>query len=188
MRLTKSGTNEFHGDLFEYLENTHLNAGNYFTHVTPALHYNQFGGTIGGPIRRNKTFFFFGYQDTRSTSAGVFTNVSVPTDAFKNGNFSSLLGKKIGTDKNGNPVLQGAIYDPLSAQTVNGTVVRTAFPNNIIPASRLSPAALKLQALYPEAQGSSNFANFTNSGRRTGRSSQVANTRGLTIISPIRIA
>ena len=61
---TKSGTNEFHGTLFEFFRNDKLNAGNYYTHTVPIIRRNQFGGTIGGPIIKNRTFFFFDMQFT----------------------------------------------------------------------------------------------------------------------------
>jgi len=158
---TKSGTNEYHGNLFEYFANNDLNAGNYFTHVQPIQHFNQFGGTIGGPIRKNKAFVFFGFQDTQSHGTSVFTGITLPTDAMRAGNFSAVLGKQAGFDALGSPVLTNEVFDPFSAQTVNGTVVRTPFPNNTIPTSLLSPAALKLQALYPEPLTSAIGANYS---------------------------
>ena len=64
-----------------------LNAGNFFTHQRPIVRYNQFGATIGGPIIKNKTFFFFGYQGTRDFGTSVYTNFTVPLPEFKNGDF-----------------------------------------------------------------------------------------------------
>ena len=126
---------------------------------------NQFGGTVGGPIIRNRTFFFFDMQFTKQRSAQAFNNLSVPTRAFKAGNFSSLLGAQVGTDALGRPVLRNQIFDPLSARTVTNAagqqvVVRDAFPNNIIPQNRLSPAALKIQQLWPDPQTNADFANY----------------------------
>lgn len=71
---TKSGSNSFHGGLFEFIRNNDLNAGNYFTHAVDPLKRNQFGGYIGGPVLKNKLFFFANYQGTRATSQAS-TNV-----------------------------------------------------------------------------------------------------------------
>src|SRR5947207_5428595 len=87
---TKSGTNDFHGTLFEFWRNDALNAGNFFAHNVPNLRQNQYGGPIGGPIRKNKTFFFFDIQRTSMKGAAAFTNITVPTAAFKQGDFSRL--------------------------------------------------------------------------------------------------
>src|ERR1051326_6228729 len=77
---TKSGTNEYHGTLFEFWRNDALNAGNFFAHPVANLRQNQYGGTAGGPIRKNKTFFFFDIQRTSMKGAAAFTNITVPTD------------------------------------------------------------------------------------------------------------
>ena len=165
----KSGTNQVHGSLFEFFQNTDLNAGNFFTHQVPALHYNQFGGTVGGPIRKNKTFAFFAYQNTRQTGMTAYTNASVPQPAFIQGNFSQILGGQVGTDALGRPVYGDEVFDPLSSRnTVNSAgqtvVVRDPFPGNIIPTSRLSPAALKAAALYPAPQSSALAGNWNSTG------------------------
>src|SRR6266851_4107906 len=98
---TKSGGNAFHGTLFEFFRNDKLNAGNYFTHTRPIIRRNQYGGTIGGPIVKNKTFFFFDMQFTKQRGTSAFTNLSVPTADFKKGDFSSILGAQVGTDARG---------------------------------------------------------------------------------------
>lgn len=162
---TKSGTNDFHGTLFEFFRNDKLNAGNYYTHTTPVIKRNQYGGTIGGPIFRNRTFFFFDMQFTKQRSAQAFNNLSVPTAAFRAGDFSSILGPQAGTDALGRPVFRNQIFDPLTSRTVTNAagqhvVVRDPFPNNRIPANRLSPAALKVQELFPLPQLNADFANY----------------------------
>jgi hypothetical protein len=152
---TKSGTNEFHGVLFEFFRNDKLNAGNWFTHARPApLRFDQYGGNMGGPLRKNKTFFFVATQEQLTHGATVYTNYTVPIPAFRAGDFSSLLGAQVGTDALGNSVLKNEIFDPLSSRTVTNAagqqvVVRDPFYGNRIPASRLSPAAIKIAALYP---------------------------------------
>ncbi len=85
--VTKSGTNEFHGDAFEFLRNTNLDARNYFSPTRGAFDQNQFGGTLGGPIRRNKVFFFADYQGTRLTQGVDTGDIAVPTVAERSGIF-----------------------------------------------------------------------------------------------------
>jgi len=167
---TKSGTNEYHGDLFYFFQNTDLNAGNYFTHVPVQVHYNEFGGVIGGPIKKNKTFAFFGYRQFRNYGTAQWTNLSLPDANMRNGNFSEVLGTTAtGTDALGRSVFANEIFDPLSSRTVTNSAgqsvtVRDPFVNNTIPASRLSAAALKLQALYPAPQTSSIYNNYNSNG------------------------
>jgi hypothetical protein len=89
--VTKSGTNAFHGDLFEFLRNTNLDARNYFSPTRGAFDQNQFGGTVGGPIRKNKIFFFADYQGTRSTQGVDTGQIPVPSAQDRTtGNFSDL--------------------------------------------------------------------------------------------------
>lgn len=88
--VTKSGTNHFHGDLFEFVRNGDFNARNFFAPTHDSLRRNQFGGTIGGPIKRNKLFFFFGYQGTRERTAPPQSIAFVPTQAMLNGDFSTF--------------------------------------------------------------------------------------------------
>ncbi len=146
---TKSGTNEFHGSLFNFLQNDKLNAGNFYTHTRPIVRRNQYGGTIGGPIVKNKTFFFSDLQVTTQRGTSAFNNLTVPSAAFRQGNFSSLPNNTM-------------IFDPLT-DTVTGAN-RTPFTGNIVPASRISPAARNVQALYPLPLTGDNFANYTNFG------------------------
>jgi hypothetical protein len=122
---TKSGTNQFHGTLFEFLRNGAVNARNYFAAVPDNLKRNQFGGTFGGPIVRDKVFFFGSYQGTRlrSTSGGL-SQFSL-TNAMKTGDFSQVSGK---------------LSDP---DTGN------AFPGRQIPLDRMDPVSLKLLDYMP---------------------------------------
>ena len=157
----KSGTNQIHGALFEFLQNTDLDANrweNNFAGVErPPVKQNQFGGAAGGPIIKNKLFIFGDYQGTRiKTSGGVIQNLgygqfeTIPTQAMVQGDFSGLLGKAIGTDPvTGQSILQNEIFNPTSTSCVNGGCTRTPFPGNKIPASLLDPAAMKIAALYP---------------------------------------
>lgn len=156
----KSGTNEFHGAIFENLQNEKLNANRWENNKAGRprgpFKQNQFGGAIGGPIIKNKLFFFGDYQGTRiASSGGSIQNLGyggfydIPTQAMVNGDFSSLLGPQIGTDPLGRPILKGQIYDPATTRMVNGQRVRDPFPGNIIPRDRMDPAAVKLASLYP---------------------------------------
>lgn len=87
--VTKSGTNQWHGDVFEFVRNRAFNARNYFASTVDPLKRNQFGGTIGGPIHHDTTFFFFGYQGTRIRSANNATNAILPTAAELKGDFTA---------------------------------------------------------------------------------------------------
>ncbi|MDQ6677337.1 MAG: carboxypeptidase regulatory-like domain-containing protein [Acidobacteriota bacterium] len=160
IETTKSGTNKLHGSLYEYLRNNVFDAPGYFATVqngkkiTPELRYNIFGGTVGGPIRRNKTFFFFSTEAQR-LRVGTVTTLTVPSLLQRQGDFSQTFNAA------------GAlipVYDPQTTDTVAGKTVRTAFPGNVIPANRLDPVALKILAYYPlpnrtpdNISGSSNF-------------------------------
>ena len=159
----KSGTNQMHGELFEFLQNRDLDA-NTWTNDRGGLprgqfEQNQFGATLGGPIIKNKLFIFGDYQGTVIHSSGGLAGLgfsgitTIPTLAMKQGNFSSLLGVG-GTSKdaNGNPVsfVRGMIYDPLSTVGTGAVPIsRTPFPGNIIPSSRFDPAFYKILQLFP---------------------------------------
>src|SRR5262245_42703539 len=142
----KSGGNDFHGVLFEFLRNDALNARNLFARPQdpkPILRQNQFGFALGGPLRRDRTFFFLDWQGTRIRNAAVNTS-AVPTEALRNGDFRGL----------------STIYDPATTRIVNNQVVRDPFPNNIIPRDRLDPAALKILQFYPLPNGAGLANNY----------------------------
>ena len=109
--VTKSGTNSFHGDAFEFLRNGDLNGTNWSTHTNDGLKRNQFGGTVGGPVKKDKLFFFFGYQGT-ITRQTAYSNDFVPTPAMIQGDFSAcpadVAGNKNFTNNHLNP---GVKYD-----------------------------------------------------------------------------
>ncbi len=127
----KSGTNQFHGGVFEYFRNTDFDARGFFALTTPIEHQNEFGGSIGGPIKKNKLFFFGNYDGYRFVSATPPGFQTIPTTAERTGDFSAF------------PQL---IYDPQSA---TGAAVRTAFPNNTIPTARISKVAQSFQSYLP---------------------------------------
>ena len=109
--ITKSGTNDLHGSAFEFLRNTDLDARNYFSPTRGAFDQNQFGGTLGGPIRKSKMFFFGDYQGTRSTQGFDTGQIPVPSMVDRTGNLSDLASSFATTDAHGNTV----------PTTVNGT-------------------------------------------------------------------
>lgn len=135
--VTKSGGNNFHGAAYEFLRNDKLDANNFFSNRAgqkkPPFKQNQFGGAIGGPIIKNKTFFFGDYDGFRQRLGRVFVN-TVPTVKMRQGDFSEITA---------------GIFDP--ATTVqNGTAfTRTQFLNNQIPQSRWDPVTAKLMNAYP---------------------------------------
>jgi hypothetical protein len=165
--VTKSGTNSFHGSGFEFLRNTALDAKNYYslpTDKTPVFRQNQFGGTFGGPIRKDKTFFFVDYQGTRRTQAPT-VNTQMPSVANFGGNFqdsassltgvvngpafASLLSNRLGY----------AVTDQEAYYTPGCTSANCVFPGAVIPQNAWSPVAtnvLKL-GLIPQPNAPNNF-------------------------------
>lgn len=127
--VTKAGTNQFHGAMFEFLRNTKLNAREKFADSLAQNNRNTFGATIGGPVRKDRTFFFAGY-DAMRLRQGFTQNTTVPTEAFRNGDFSALLNIDA---SNPRPI---ALYDWTTG---------APFVNNVIPRSRLNPLALNFQ-------------------------------------------
>src|ERR1700727_1260999 len=112
--VTKSGSNGFHGDAWEFYANSALDAKYFFNDgPQPAFDRNQFGGTIGGPIKKNKLFFFAYYEGERQSTPST-SQFTLPTAAERGGDFSALLGAQTGTDYLGRPVYAGAIYNPVS--------------------------------------------------------------------------
>jgi hypothetical protein len=157
---TKSGTNEFHGSLFEYFRNDKLDARNFFAASKPPLRYNLFGGTLGGPVVRNRTHFFGGYEGTRR-STGLVDILTVPTVEQRQGDFSQTTNAAGALTR---------IFDPATNTVVAGRNVRQPFPGNRIPASRLDPVAVKLAEFYPLPNRTpSNLAGANNFGGNYAR-------------------
>jgi len=138
----KSGTNQFHGGVFEYFRNTDFDARGFFALTTPIEHQNEYGVTIGGPIKKNKLFFFGNYDGYRFDSATPPGFQTIPTSGERTGDFSAF------------PQL---IYDPQSA---TGTAVRLQFPGNVIPASRISKVAQSFQSYLPATTNSAITNNY----------------------------
>ena len=151
--VTKSGTNQFHGALWEFNQNTALNAKNYFAASRVPVHWNQFGGDASGPIMHQRMFFFFSYQHLISLTPVVYLS-TVPTTAMLQGDYSARTI----------PV----IYDP--ASTTGTSTARQAFPGNIIPTSRLDPVAVATGKYWPAPTQSGFINNYFDQGdnRATG--------------------
>jgi hypothetical protein len=142
--VTKSGTNEFHGDLFEFLRNGDLNARNFFALKRDTLKRNQFGGVIGGPIKKDKLFFFVGYQRTTLRSDPPQNTAFIPTSAMAGGDFSALTAR---------------LRDP------RDPTGQTLFPNNQVPLTLINPVALNIWKTMPptiDASGRTIFGFVSN--------------------------
>ena len=168
--VTKSGGNALHGTAYDYLVNTALNAAPAYLGVRNAIHQNDFGFTVGGPVwipklynGRNKTFFFWSFEEFLQNLLNTTTLSTVPIQAYRNGDFSSLItteNRLVSTaagpyvDPLGRTIPSGTIFDPASTFTATtGAQVRNPFPGNIIPQSRFDPVAVKILSLIPQPVG-----------------------------------
>jgi hypothetical protein len=174
-QVTKGGTNQFHGSLYEHFQNDALDARSYFqdpTQPVPPLKFNQFGGSVGGPILRDKLFVYFNYD--KSIDNQNYTGfASMPTDQMKgvntpsgqfdetqlepldsNGNKIPLLDSNnnpIINSCNGAPVYTGQLFDPATQTTVDGQMCRFPFAtDNVIPGSRIDSVAKNILQYFPE--------------------------------------
>ena len=125
--ITKSGGNQFRGSGFYFFRNQRFDSRSFFANSKPLNHLNNFGGSIGGPLKTNRTFFFADYEMGRIRKDRPF-NITVPTAKMRNGDFSEQ---------------SGVVYDP-------STTPRTPFPGNVVPRSRMDPIAAKLITAYPD--------------------------------------
>jgi len=184
----KSGTNQFHGGVFDYFVNEAFNAGTPFTdrssigdtartgqHLRNKQRRNDYGFNFGGPILlgklydgRNKSFFFFNFEQFRESQFITTGITTVPTAAYRTGDFSAALGPQLtiggapAVDPLGRPVFQNAIYNPATTRLApDGTTVRDAYLNNIVPLSAMDPVALKIQALLPPPTNGNLINNYT---------------------------
>ena len=161
----KSGTNQLHGQLYEFFQNPTLNANSFFNNLSGQARANirqhRFGGNANGPIvlpklydGRNKSFWMYGYESIKDTFPRATVTDTVPTEAERRGDFSQLL--TVGS--------QYQIYDPATiTAAANGRFSRQPIPGNIIPSSRISPLAQNVQKYWPAANlpgtrdGSANY-------------------------------
>ncbi|MBV9038559.1 MAG: carboxypeptidase regulatory-like domain-containing protein, partial [Acidobacteriaceae bacterium] len=159
--VTKGGTNTFHGEAYDYLQNSALNANSWSNNKYGApkgqFKRNQFGGNVSGPIlKRANLFFFGGYEGLRQPNTEDSGLQTVPTQAQRNGDFSASL------NADGTPNL---IYNPFTtAQLPDGTYTRQPFAGNVIPKNLINPVGAKMMSLYPlpnrPGQGPNQINNF----------------------------
>ena len=168
----RSGANQYHGSAFDYFRNEALEAGAAWTdngnggHVRPVNRQHNYGFSFGGPVwipklykGKDKTFFFFNMEKFRQRNQVNTASLTVPTAAFRAGDFSSALtGKTLNTDPAGRPILENAIYDP--ASQAPGSTLRDPFTGNKIPINRMDPIALKLQNMIPAAANGNVVSNL----------------------------
>jgi hypothetical protein len=168
--VTKSGTNAFHGNAFEFLRNTDLDARDYFSPTRGAFRQNQFGGTFGGPIRRDKIFFFADYQGTRQTMGVPTGTIGVPSNADRTGNLLDFTNTPAGNQLTG--AVGGAHFASLLTQKLGYNVTpdesyyvpgcttsaQCVFPNAVIPQSAWSVPAERMLQYIPAPNTSSGFA------------------------------
>jgi hypothetical protein len=173
--VTKSGSNAFHGNVFEFLRNTDLDARNYFSPTRGVFRQNQFGGTFGGPIRHDKIFFFVDYQGTRQTQGIDTGQISVPSNDDRTGNLSDLSSNLAGVVAG--PYLANLLAQKLSYSVTLGesyyvpgcnTSAQCVFPNAVIPQSAWSTPAQKLLQYIP-APNTANGTFATSSFNQTLR-------------------
>ncbi len=141
--VSKSGTGTLHGDAFEFFRNTNLDARGYFDPTRSAYNQNQFGGSIGGPIKRDKIFFFSDYQSTHTTQGISTGNISVPTAAEREGNFNGLTGTVSG------PYLASLLTQELGYVVTTGEAYTSVFPSGNIPRRAWSAPAKNLLQYIP---------------------------------------
>lgn len=160
----KSGTNELHGSVYDYFVNEFLNAGTPFTDdgnghlLRPRQRRNDFGFTAGGPVYipklfdgHNKAFFFFGYEQYRETTINNATSATLPTLAYRAGDFSAARTTRlVTTDGLGRQVFENEVFDPQTDRVeADGLRYRDPFPSNVIPVTRMDPVAKRIQDLIP---------------------------------------
>ena len=161
--ITKSGTNEYHGLVYDFERHSYIEANNWFNNAAnlpnPSFKRHQFGANFGGPVIKNKTFFFADYEGLRQGFPVTFVT-TVPTVLQRRGDFSQTLAA-------GNQPI--TIYDPLTAETLaNGQRQRSAFPGNVIPAGRIDPVSRRLADLFPEPNQPGNALGQNNYVRSAG--------------------
>jgi Carboxypeptidase regulatory-like domain/TonB dependent receptor-like, beta-barrel/TonB-dependent Receptor Plug Domain len=165
----KSGSNEFHGAVWEFFRNDKLDAADWFENAggtkKGALRQNQFGISSGGPVIKNKIFFFADYEGFRRRQGTVLTG-TVPTLAERNSgytDFSDRLGQvgSTRTDALGRSFQGGTIFDPATTRAVGSNFVRDPFLGNILPANRLDQNAIALLNLYPLPTSGAVTSNYT---------------------------
>ena len=187
---TKSGTNKWHGSLFEYLRNDFTNASDAFTKLNPPLRWNQFGGSVGAPIVKDRLFGFFDYQGTRRRTGGSLI-ATVPTVAERSGDLTAILGRyfcqdgTVSANPCGNPATvrttegaivparEGMVFDPNSGDTATGSGRNVFAQNGVVNVIPVAVPMGKLLSLIPVPnRGTDIFNNYVASGGQRFDSSQ----------------
>jgi Carboxypeptidase regulatory-like domain/TonB dependent receptor-like, beta-barrel len=187
--VTKSGSNGIHGDAYEFYRNSNKDARYFFNNgAQPSFSRNQFGGTVGGPIRKNRTFFFGYYEGRRQATPATFLG-TVPTGDERTGNFSALLGAPTGqVDALGRPIISGAIYNPFSTRQITaGQVdpttgltatksgfIRDPFPGNMIPSNLMDTIAKSIATgnYWPNPTNGNLINNFAQASSASAHSDE----------------
>ena len=170
----RSGNNQIHGGAYLYAVNEALNAGTPNTddgsgnHLRNRQRRYDYGFNLGGPIDipkvydgHDKAFFFFNYEQFRQTTVTSTTALTVPTAAYRTGDFTqALTGRRLGTDQLARAINENAIYDPSSDFISNTLRFRNPFVNNTIPLAQQDPVALKIQSLIPKADTADLISNY----------------------------
>ena len=151
--VSKSGSNQYHGNGFEFFRNTALDARGYFDPTVPAFRQNQFGGSVGGPLKQDKIFFFVDYQGTWTTQGVSTGNISVPTVAERSGAFDDLTGSVSG------PYLATLLSQRLGYHVSAGEPYTSVFPSGVIPQAAWSTPGKRLLQYIPSPNvGSSQYS------------------------------
>ena len=158
--VTKVGTDQVHGSAFEFLRNTSLDSRGYFDPVRAVFRQNQFGGTLGGPIRHDKVFFFGDYQGTRTTQGVSTGNITVPSLAERSGDFSGEFAAANASASTpyvvSGPFMASLLTQALGTNVTAGEPYTSVFPNGVIPTSAFSAPFQKLIGYIPLANNGSN--------------------------------
>ena len=165
----KSGSNDVHGTAFWFLQDDAMNANTWQANRAGqekgVYGQDQYGLAIGGPLVKDRTFWFADYQGTRIEDGSLSSTLDIPSAGFAGGDFSNLItGDVLGTDELGNTVMRGQIFNPFTQREVNGNLdVRDPFPNNRIPNAMFDPVAAQLIGQYPAPN-----QNIAAAGKRPG--------------------
>ena len=168
--VTRSGTNQLHGSLYEFFRNDKLDARNTFAATRPPFRYNQFGASVGGPVIKDKTFFFGNWEEYRYRRSRALI-ASFPTANQRTGNFSDLFTA-------GGALIP--IYDPYSTQGSGAAATRSLYPGNIIPPSQIDPVARAINEFYPLPNRTPSDR-FTNANNFINNASEVQSMRQYTL-------
>ncbi|MDE0102301.1 MAG: TonB-dependent receptor [Bryobacterales bacterium] len=153
--VVRSGTNDFHGNAYWFVRNDKLDASGFFAATRPVQRRNEYGASIGGPIKRNRAFFFTNWHWYKFRGGALNATGSVPTPQMRSGDFSELI-----------PAGEGVIYDPLTERRVGGATVRDPFSQNSVPASRHSAISNRIWDLVPLPDSDGIFNNIFAQGNQ----------------------